>query len=69
MTQSNIDKLKQAKRAIWIAREAINEVCLRTPFGEDDAMLVYLSRARATIDAAHGNIVAALDHCEVTDND
>lgn len=70
MTQSNIDKLKQAKRALYMAREALGDVCIRTPLGQDEAALFYISRARASADSAYNCVECALAHVkEVTNNE
>lgn len=62
MTQSNIDKLKQAKRALYMAREALGDVCIRTLLGQDEDALFYIGRARASADSAYNCVVCALTH-------
>ena len=70
MTQSNIDKLKQAKRALHMAREALGDVCIRTPLGQDEDALPFIGMARNNADVAYGYIVVALAHVkEVPSND
>lgn len=68
MTQLNIDKLKEAKRALWLAREALGDVCIRTPLGQDDDALFYIGRARASADSAYNCIECALCHVKEVPN-
>lgn len=70
MTQSNIDKLKQAKRALYMAREALGDVCIRTLLGQDEDVLPFIDRARNHADMAYNCIVVALANAkEVPFND
>ena len=61
MTPSNIEKLKHASHALWLIREALDEVCMRTSMGgRDDEALFYVNRARTNADRALLDINTAL---------